>query len=58
MSSLVMTTSRGLFVFFLLMGVSSGLYFPSGLTVATAVVAASSWGVGIAVHELAPNLGY
>jgi NNP family nitrate/nitrite transporter-like MFS transporter len=58
MSSLVMTTSRGLFVFFLLMGVSSGLYFPSGLTVTTAVVAASSWGVGIAVHELAPNLGY
>lgn len=58
LSNLVISTSGGLFVFFLLMGVSSGLYFPSGLTVTTAVVATSSWGLGIAVHELAPNLGY
>jgi NNP family nitrate/nitrite transporter-like MFS transporter len=58
LSNLVISSGQGLFAFFLLMGVSSGLYFPSGLTVTTAVVAASSWGLGIAVHELAPNLGY
>jgi NNP family nitrate/nitrite transporter-like MFS transporter len=58
MSNLLISTSGGLFVFFLLMGVSAGLYFPSGLTVTTAVVATTSWGLGIAIHELAPSLGY
>lgn len=57
-SNLVISNSRGLFLFFLLLGVSSGLYLPSGLTVTTAIVATSSWGFGIAIHELAPSLGY
>jgi MFS family permease len=56
--NLLISTGRGLFAFFLLLGIVSGLYLPSGITLTTAVVAASSWGLGIAIHELAPSIGY
>ncbi len=56
--NLFISTGLGLFAFFLLLGIVSGLYLPSGITLTTAVVAASSWGLGIAIHELAPSIGY
>lgn len=44
----------GLFV----LGLSAGLYLPSGLATLTAIVNPRQWGKAIAVHEMAPNLGF
>lgn len=40
------------------LGLASGLYLPAALATITQMVAPSFWGRGIAVHELAPNLGF
>jgi NNP family nitrate/nitrite transporter-like MFS transporter len=40
----------------LLVGISAGLYFPSGIAVLTDVVSKEHWGKAMAMHELAPNL--
>jgi len=40
------------------LGLASGLYLPAALATITRMVAPSFWGRGIAVHELAPNLGF
>jgi NNP family nitrate/nitrite transporter-like MFS transporter len=44
----------GLFV----LGLSAGLYLPSGLATLTSIVNPRQWGKAIAVHEMAPNLGF
>ena len=44
----------GLFV----LGLSAGLYLPSGLATLTAIIDPRQWGKAIAVHEMAPNLGF
>lgn len=41
----------------ILVGLSTGLYLPSGIVTLTAMVSSRDWGKAIAVHELAPNLG-
>ncbi len=41
-------------LFFL--GISSGIYFPSGMASLTSLVEPGSYGKAIAIHELAPNL--
>ncbi|MBB5348782.1 MFS transporter [Desulfoprunum benzoelyticum] len=40
------------------LGLASGLYLPAALSTITRMVAPSFWGRGIAVHELAPNIGF
>ncbi len=40
------------------LGVSAGLYLPSGVATITALVAPRDWGKALAVHELAPNLSF
>jgi NNP family nitrate/nitrite transporter-like MFS transporter len=40
------------------LGVSTGLYLPSGMTTITASILPVHWGKAIAVHELAPNLAF
>jgi len=40
------------------LGLSAGLYLPSGLATLTAIVNPRQWGKAIAVHEMAPNLGF
>ena len=40
------------------LGVSAGLYLPAALSTITGMIAPPYWGRGIAVHELAPNLGF
>lgn len=40
------------------LGVSVGLYLPSGIAAVTSLVRPSEWGKTLAVHELAPNLSY
>ena len=42
----------------LVLGVASGLYLPSGIAVLTSLAAPAVRGRAIAVHELAPNLGF
>jgi NNP family nitrate/nitrite transporter-like MFS transporter len=42
----------------LVLGISAGLYLPSGLATLTAIINPRQWGKAIAVHEMAPNLGF
>jgi len=41
-----------------LLGLSAGLYLPSGLATITSIIDPRQWGKAIAVHEMAPNLGF
>lgn len=41
-----------------LLGAAAGLYLPSGMATMTSLVDRNLWGRAIAVHELAPNLGF
>ena len=40
------------------LGLSAGLYLPSGVATLTEQVSEPHWGKGLAVHEFAPNLAY
>lgn len=40
------------------LGLSVGLYLPSGIAAVTSLVQPKDWGKSLAVHELAPNLSY
>ena len=42
----------------LMLGLSAGLYLPSGLATLTAIINPRQWGKAIAVHEMAPNMGF
>ncbi|MGQ9857576.1 MAG: MFS transporter [Thermodesulfobacteriota bacterium] len=42
----------------LILGAAAGLYLPSGMATMTSLVGRHLWGRAIAVHELAPNLGF
>jgi MFS transporter, NNP family, nitrate/nitrite transporter len=42
----------------IILGVSTGIYLPSGMTTITASIPPIHWGKAIAVHELAPALGF
>lgn len=41
-----------------LVGLAAGLYLPSGLATLTSLVPPERWGRALAVHEMAPNLGF
>lgn len=41
-----------------LLGAAAGLYLPSGIAVITHLTSEAHWGKALAVHELAPNLGF
>jgi NNP family nitrate/nitrite transporter-like MFS transporter len=47
-----------LFIGLFVLGLSAGLYLPSGLATLTAIIDPRQWGKAIAVHEMAPNLGF
>ena len=40
------------------LGISAGIYLPSGITTVTSLVNSRHWGKAVAVHELAPNLSF
>jgi len=40
----------------LLLGMSCGLYLPSGIAVITSLADSKNWGKAIAIHELGPNM--
>jgi MFS transporter, NNP family, nitrate/nitrite transporter len=41
-----------------LLGFGAGLYFPSGIALITSLVRHQDWGKALAIHELAPNVGF
>jgi len=41
-----------------LVGLSSGLYLPSGITALTSAINPKHWGKAIGIHELGPTLGF
>ena len=52
--STLLTLQAGLFV----LGLGAGLYFPSGLATISSLVSPAYLSRGMAIHELAPNLGF
>ena len=44
----------GLFI----LGMATGIYLPSGIATITSLASSKYWGRALAVHELAPNLGF
>jgi len=42
----------------LFLGLAAGFYLPSGISTLTSLVSQRHWGKAIAIHELAPNLGF
>ncbi|RLB29119.1 MAG: MFS transporter, partial [Deltaproteobacteria bacterium] len=42
----------------IVVGLSAGLYLPSGISTLTAMVRSRDWGKAIAIHELAPNVSF
>ncbi|MGB9628603.1 MAG: MFS transporter [Thermodesulfobacteriota bacterium] len=40
------------------LGMAAGLYLPSGIATITELVDPKDWGKAVAIHELAPNLGF
>ena len=59
MLTLSQTTSlTGIYISLITVGLSSGFYLPSGIAILTDLVSREHWGRAIAVHEVAPNLGF
>jgi len=61
--SVLLATSQsaslaGLRVGLILLGVAAGLYLPSGIALVTGETGQAQWGKALAIHELAPNLGF
>jgi NNP family nitrate/nitrite transporter-like MFS transporter len=43
---------------FIFVGIAAGFYLPSGIATLTHLVSPEHWGKAIAIHEIAPNLGF
>ncbi|UCD32035.1 MAG: MFS transporter, partial [Desulfobacterales bacterium] len=57
----LMSVSKSLFAMrmcLFLLGISAGIYLPSGITTITSLVNPKQWGKAVAIHELAPNLSF
>jgi NNP family nitrate/nitrite transporter-like MFS transporter len=53
-----LTSIAGMRAGLVLFGAAAGLYLPSGISTLTGEVRQEHWGKALAIHELAPNLGY
>jgi len=47
---------NGMRIALILLGMSCGLYLPSGIAVITSLADSKNWGKAIAIHELGPNM--
>jgi MFS transporter, NNP family, nitrate/nitrite transporter len=52
------STIWGIRVGCIVIGLAAGLYLPSGVSTLTDMVRPKDWGKAIAIHELAPNVGF
>jgi NNP family nitrate/nitrite transporter-like MFS transporter len=52
------TSQQGIMIGLFMLGLAAGLYLPSGMSTLTSLVSPNQWGKAIAIHELAPNLGF
>ncbi len=52
------TSVNGMHAGLVLVGMFAGLYLPSGIATLTGLVNKEAWGKALAIHELAPNLGF
>jgi NNP family nitrate/nitrite transporter-like MFS transporter len=58
---LLVAASRSLWTLrasLVLLGMSTGLYLPSGIAALTQALNPKDWGKGLAIHELGPNLAF
>lgn len=51
-------TMWGIRIGLIIVGMAAGLYLPSGISTLTSLVRSRDWGKAIAIHEMAPNLGF
>jgi len=51
-------TMWGIRLGLVMVGMAAGLYLPSGISTLTSLVRSRDWGKAIAIHEIAPNLGF
>ena len=51
-------TIAGLRTIVFLLGLTAGLYLPSGISAVTHLTRPSHWGRALAIHELAPNFAF
>jgi len=59
MLALSQTASLGaIYLSLMIAGLAAGLYLPSGIAIITDLVSKEHWGKALAIHELAPNLGF
>ncbi len=49
---------NGMHAALVLVGIFAGFYLPSGIATLTGLVNKEDWGKALAIHELAPNLGF
>lgn len=54
----LITTIASLRTIAFLLGLSAGLYLPSGISAVTHLTRPSHWGRALAIHEMAPNLAF
>ena len=54
----VITTIAGFRTLVFLLGLTAGLYLPSGISAITRLTRPSHWGRALAIHELAPNMAF
>jgi hypothetical protein len=52
------TSVNGMHAGLVLLGIFAGFYIPSGIATLTGLVSKEHWGKALAIHELAPNLGF
>ncbi|MFC1884574.1 nitrate/nitrite transporter [Thermodesulfobacteriota bacterium] len=53
-----MNSLFGIKIGLILLGMSAGLYIPSGIATITDLIDPRHWGKALAIHELAPNLSF
>jgi len=51
-------TMWGIRLGLVMVGMAAGIYLPSGISTLTSLVRSRDWGKAIAIHEMAPNLGF
>lgn len=52
----LLKSTPALYAAFIGLGITGGLYIPSGIALITAIIESQDWGKAMGIHELAPNL--